>query len=443
MSHFHESPPAAPRPRPRPRARRRTVWAALVVALAPLLAGAATRTAPESLVELIETRAIESTLGNPALAPTLETWLAMIRGARRSIDLEQFYLSTWPGEPMEPVIAELGNAARRGVRVRLLLDARMYRTYPRTADSLAKVKNFEVRRIDIGRIAGGVQHAKYFLVDETQVFLGSQNTDWRALKHIHELGVRIRDARVARDFREVFEMDWAAATPAGAEADTTKIARAIQKTHDPSELPYAIVQAPGDTVWLWPSWSPKRFVPDTTLWDRDRLIGSLDAATHEIVAQSLNYGLGRERDTALDDALRRAAARGVKVRLLISDWEMGASGMRDLQALAKVPNVEVKLSTIAEWSGGYIPFARVEHCKYLVADTLTTWVGTSNWEPSYFLASRNLAVTMRNRPLASAAHRMFETSWNAPGATALDPDSTYAPKVRGEEPPAGRKKYGG
>lgn len=440
MSHLPET--SSDRSR-MPRARRRTVWAALVLALAPLLAGAAIRTQPARPIELIETRPIETTLGNPALASTLETWLEMIRGARRSIDLEQFYLSTWPGEPMEAVIAELGNAAKRGVRIRLLLDARMYKTYPGTADSLAKLRNFEVRRIDIGRIAGGVQHAKFFLIDDDLVFLGSQNTDWRALKHIHELGVRIRDARVARDFRSVFEMDWAAATPAGAEPDTTEIARAVQTTRAPGILPYAIVQAPGDTVWLWPSWSPKRFVPDTTQWDRDRLIATLDGAAHEVVAQSLNYGLGRERDLTLDEALRRAAARGVRVRLIVSDWEMGASGMRDLQALARVPNVEVRLSTIAEWSGGYIPFARVEHCKYLVADTLVTWLGTSNWEPNYFHSSRNLAVTMRNRPLASAARQVFETVWNDAGVVALNPDSTYAPKIRGEEPPPGRKKYGG
>lgn len=394
-------------------------------------------------VELVESRPIESSLGNPDLAPALETWLEMIRGAKQNIDLEQFYFSTWPNEPMEPVIAELGKAAKRGVSIRLLLDARMYKTYPRTADSLARVKNFAVRRIDIGRIAGGVQHAKYFLVDRDLVFLGSQNTDWRALKHIHELGVRIRDARVARDFRAVFEMDWEAATPAGATPDTTRIARAVQATHPPGSVPYAILQAPRDTVWLWPSWSPRSFVPDTTLWDRDRIVATLDGATHEVVGQSLNYGLGREHDTVLDDALRRAAARGVRVRLVISDWEKGSSGLPDLQALARVPNIEVKLSTVAEWSGGYIPFARVEHCKYLVADTLVTWVGTSNWEPGYFLASRNLAVTMRNRPLASAARKMFETSWNAAGAVPLHPDSTYAPKIRGEEPPPGRKKYGG
>jgi hypothetical protein len=52
-------------------------------------------------------------------------------------------------------------------------------------------------------------------------------------------------------------------------------------------------------------------------------------------------------------------------------------------------------------------------------------------------------VTLRNRPLAEAARAVFAASWAAPGAKALDPDAKYQPKIHGEEPPAGKKKYGG
>jgi phosphatidylserine/phosphatidylglycerophosphate/cardiolipin synthase-like enzyme len=396
-------------------------------------------------IGLVETRPIETALGNPALPSTLGTWMKLFEGAQKTIDIEQFYLSTWPHEPMDDVIDALGAAAKRGVRVRLLLDAGMVRTYPRAADSLAKVPGFAVRLVDYRRIAGGVQHAKFFLVDGETVFLGSQNFDWRALKHIHELGVRIRDRRVTADFQQVFELDWAMGTPVGQAPDTTRVARAEQAPHAPGTLPYRIVQAPGDTVLLWPSWSPRRFVPDTTLWDQDMIVRTLDRARHEIVLQFLSYSLGdrRLRDETLDLALRRAAARGVRVRLIVSDWETGSSGLKAMQALARVPGIEVRMSTVPEWSGGYIPFARVEHCKYVVADTLWSWVGTSNWSPDYFHSSRNLAVTMMNRPLARDARAIFETSWRAPGTAPLAPDSTYTPKARGEEPPPGVKKYGG
>ena len=421
---------------------RLAVRAVLLAAFAAAL-GAGAHAAPP--VQLVETRPVEAGLGNPKLPAALDTWPELIRGARRSLDFEEFYLSTWPGEPTEDVLAALGQAAGRGVRVRLLLDARMYRTYPRTADSLAAVGGFEVRLVDFGRLAGGVQHSKFFLVDSDAVFLGSQNFDWRALKHIHELGVLVRDRRVAAEFQRVFEMDWAAASPAGQPPDTTLALRPVQVTRAAGELPIRLVQAPGDTVSLWPSYSPRGAIPDSNLWDRDLIVRTLDGARREIVLQVLSYAVAgrRERDDTLDAALRRAAARGVKVKLIVSDWVTGSSGLADLQSLARAPNLEVKLSTVPEWSGGYIPFARVEHCKYLVADTLWTWVGTSNWEGSYFHNARNLAVTLRNRPLAEAARAVFETSWTAPGARPLDPDAKYEPKVRGEEPPPGKKKYGG
>src|SRR6267378_3791135 len=113
-------------------------------------------------IRLIETVPIETRLGNPELPRALEVWLELIRGARSSLDFEQFYVSTWPGEPLEPVLKAIGEAARRGVRVRLLLDRRMHDTYPLPADSLARLPGIEVRSVDFGPLAGGIQHAKYF-----------------------------------------------------------------------------------------------------------------------------------------------------------------------------------------------------------------------------------------------------------------------------------------
>jgi len=411
----------------------------LVLVLAGAIAiGAASPPPPP--VQLVETRPVETALGNPVLPEARSAWLDLIGGAKRSLDFEEFYLSTWPGEPLEDVIRAIGAAAKRGVKVRLLLDARMHRTYPQPADSLGKLPGIELRLIDMGRIAGGVQHAKYFLVDGASVYLGSQNLDWRALKHIHELGALVRDRRVSDIFAAVFEMDWEAA---GRDSAAGRPEPVALDQHE--GLPIRIVQSPGDTVALWPSYSPRSFIPDTTLWDRDAIVRLLDRARHEVVVQLLTYSPEDrgKRDPAIDEALRRAAARGVRVKLLVSDWEVNSPAIRSLQALATVPNVEAKLSTVSAWSGGYIPFARVEHCKYAVVDSQWTWVGTSNWEPGYFEGSRNIAVTLLNRPLALEARRSFETSWNASGSTPVEPGKRYEPKVRGETPPPGMKKYGG
>ncbi len=414
----------------------------LALGLVLVQASAASAAPP---VQLVETRPVESKLGNPALPAPQPVWIEMIGGAKKALDIEQFYLSTWPGEPMDKVLDAIGAAAKRGVRVRMILDQRMHGTYREPADSLGAVPGIEVRLVNLGPIAGGIQHAKFFVVDGEEVFLGSQNFDWRALEHIHELGVRIRDARVAQTIDEAFEWDWQAAGDQKAGRDSTG---AGVRTSPPKAGARAaevrIVQAPGDTVEVRPSYTPRGFIPDSTLWDRDAIVRLIDAARREVVVQILTYSIGGhgQRDSTLDLALRRAAGRGVRVKLVVSDWEPDNPRIADLQSLSGTPNIEARLSTVPEWSGGYIPFARVEHCKYMVVDSLWTWVGSSNWEPGYFHGTRNVSVSLKNRPIALEARKIFEASWLAPGNRVVKPGETYARKTHGATPPPGKAAYG-
>src|SRR5262252_2197818 len=189
--------------------RRRTAVLLASLASALLLLAAAPRTGAPP-IELGESRPLETSLGDPSLPAAADVWVDMIRGAKSSVDLEEFYLSRKPGEALDPVLDELGRASARGVKIRLLLDAGMHRTYPQPADSLGTLPNFIVRTIDYHRIAGGVQHSKFMVVDDKEAWLGSQNLDWRALTHIHELGARVRLEPVAKTFADVFETDWAA-----------------------------------------------------------------------------------------------------------------------------------------------------------------------------------------------------------------------------------------
>lgn len=452
MPRSRRSPPTAARNAP----FAAPAAALLALALAASCAGRAPRpalpdrAAPAAAtgapaLALVQTRPVETALGDPGLAETLPAWLALIRDARETLDLEHFYCSDWPGEPLGEVLDEIGRAAARGVRVRLLLDARMHRTYPRPADSLGRVPGIEVRVVDMARIAGGVQHGKVMIADGRAVFVGSQNLDWRALRHIHELGALARDARLARAFADVFELDWAAADTSGRPAgrDTLAALRDGLGGTDRGPWPAALPLAPGDTARVTPVFSPRGFLPDSTLWDLPRLVALLDGARDEIVLQLLQYGHGRAERLVLDDALRRAAARGVRVRLVISDWVAGGRAVATLRALDSLATVEVRLSTLPEWTGGYIPFARVEHCKYLVVDGRRLWIGTSNWEPGYFTSSRNMGLVIESSTLAAAARRVFETSWGAPSAAPIRHDAEYPPKVRGEEPPPGSVRYGG
>jgi len=137
--------------------------------------------------------------------------------------------------------------------------------------------------------------------------------------------------------------------------------------------------------------------------------------------------------TIIDDAIRRAAFRGVKVKMIVADWAKGSSAMKALKEFAALPNIEVAFTVIPEWSGGYIAYARVEHCKYIVADETAFWIGTSNCEKNYFYSSRNLGITGTSTSLGGILSKIFRKSWDSPYKESITPNGSYKPRVHGEK----------
>ncbi len=394
--------------------------------LLALLAATVSAYGQESVFELVESIPEETSLDNNDIRNTSEVWIEMIDQARQSLDIEQFYISN--GEPLEPVIAAIERAADRGVSVRVIADARMYKTYPETVDRLGKRKNISKRIIDYGKLAGGIQHAKFFIVDNKQAFIGSQNFDWRALTHIHELGLRIEHPEAVAFYTAVFEADWNLA-----ETNDKSLISSVLKQRKIG-APFTTIHN-ADTTIFSPTASPAGILPDSTLWDEPHILNVIENAQHEVNLQFLGYGIKARDKTEyhkLDDALRAAAARGVTVRLMVSDWEKGSSGEKDLKALSTIENIRVKFVIIPEWSGAYIPFARVDHCKFIVADGRKFWLGTSNGEKSYFHNCRNLGIVIEDRKLASRLTSIFLKTWRSEYTERVHPDSTYAPRKHGE-----------
>ena len=178
--------------------------------------------------EIVESIPVQTSLDNPEIRNTQQVWVEMIDASRTQIDFEEFYISNKAGESLESVLRAIIAAANRGVKIRFIVDAGMYKTYPETVDSLGKLGNVSVRIIDYRKLAGGIQHSKYFIVDGEEAFVGSQNFDWRALSQIHELGVRIRNKEAVGVFQDVYELDWrpySPARPSGPEVTSTVTVR--------------------------------------------------------------------------------------------------------------------------------------------------------------------------------------------------------------------------
>ena len=122
--------------------------------------------------------------------------------------------------------------------------------------------------------------------------------------------------------------------------------------------------------------------------------------------------------------------RGVKVQLIVADWNLEKPAVDHLKSLALLPNVEIGVVSIPEAAGGHIPFARVTHSKYMTLDGGVLWLGTSNWSEDYFTESRNVEIIARDPDLAAKADAIFVRLWSSRYCAKLDPARTYLPRKR-------------
>lgn len=362
-------------------------------------------------IELIKSVPSETDFDQSTWQSAGALWPQMIARAKHKIDVAQFYVvrSDAGKDALSTVLEALIAAAQRGVAVRLLADEAMVGVYPQELERLAQ-KGIVVRRIDLRPLTGGVLHAKYFVVDDREAFVGSQNFDWRSLEHIHELGVHLRSPVLARALTAVFDSDWALA--AGQPAPPIAPASVITRES-------------GEALRIDLVASPQKMSPEAA-WELPAIVEMITNAQRSVRIELLVYrGPGEaDRDTPMariEQALIAAAARGVRVEILFSDWMLRDSHKQGLRGLRDRPGITVKIVTIPRSSKGDIPFARLIHAKYLAVDESRFWVGSSNWEDRYFLRSRNIGVRVESPRLCREVEQHFDALWTSPYATPLPP----------------------
>ena len=377
--------------------------------------------------ELVFSLPQETTLSRGDARDGLEVWSELFDGARREIVLGQFYAVSKAGTPFDQVVRKLEAAGRRGVRIRFLVDQRGTAiSDPATLERLRAIPNLELRVIDYSKRTGtGIQHAKYLVVDGKRAYVGSQNFDWRSFSHIYETGLLITDTGMAAQLQSVFEADWNPHTAPRA-AGQPSAAGPNQALGQGAQPPFQLLA------------SPAAFNPPGVA-DSEALLPRLLAdAKSEIRVQVLDYaplGYGpngtRPYYGLIDQALRSAAARGVRVRLMVSHWNTDQAMLPYLKSLAVLPNVEVRVVTIPRAAAGPIPYARVMHSKTMSIDGELAWVGTSNWAGGYFDKSRNLEVVLRNPAMARRLAESHDALWTSAYAAPLDFARSYPKPDKG------------
>lgn len=133
----------------------------------------------------------------------------------------------------------------------------------------------------------------------------------------------------------------------------------------------------------------------------------------------------------LMDALKRAAERGVRVRLLVDD--NGVLGLdASLAALNAHPGIQVRIvnpypNRSVWWLGYLTDFSRLNrrmHNKSFTADSQATIVGGRNIGNEYFAAGQDISFTdldvLAIGPVVSDVAKTFDAYWNSDAAYPLE-----------------------
>ena len=378
--------------------------------------------------ELVHTAPLETTLATPDLREPLQVWSEMFDSARHEIVLGQFYVASQPGAAFEQVIARLAAAGARGVKIRFLMEEKgKFASDMPTIERLKKIPNLEFRYLDYSKLTGnGIIHAKYMVVDASTAYVGSQNFDWRSFVHIHETGLRITDAMMVGQLQQIFEYDWQAQELI-AQGQAVPLLNQSVASADDRQAAFLVA-------------SPNAFNPPGVGDSETELPKLLAAAKSEVRIQlldyaPLSYGPNRTRPyyAVIDNAIRAALARGVKVKLMVSNWNTEQPAIAYLKSLALLPGMEIRIVTLPQASTGFIPFARVIHSKTMSIDGQLAWIGTSNWSGGYLDNSRNLEIVLRNEKMAQRIADLHQQTWESTYAQAIDVMKDYPKPVKGKE----------
>uniref|UniRef100_A0A1A8R275 5'-3' exonuclease PLD3 n=4 Tax=Nothobranchius TaxID=28779 RepID=A0A1A8R275_9TELE len=298
------------------------------------------------------------------------------------------------------------------------------------------VSGADVRTVDMKKLTSGVLHTKFWLVDRKHLYIGSANMDWRSLTQVKELGAVVYNCScLAADLEKIFEAYWYVGGAQSIPSPWPSRFSTAFNNETPLQLPLNNTPA---SVYL--SSSPPSFCASGRTSDLQSILSVIADADRFVYIAVMNYQPTMEFShpkrywADIDTQLRRVAyERRVKVRLLISCWDHSQPLMFSfLRSLASVYepksklDVQVRLFVVqSNPRQKQIPFARVNHNKYMVTDKVA-YIGTSNWSGDYFVNTAGSALVVNQTESGSSEptvqsqlKAVFERDWFSNHSTPL------------------------
>ncbi len=264
--------------------------------------------------------------------------VSFIRAARRDLDGEIYLFSS------AAVFDALGDAVRRGVRVRLVLDPHPFGGDGASANGAYRVLTAEGVAVHWAAPAYRFTHAKFLVSDNTTTWIGTMNWTNAAFTRNREFAEETAAPAVVQEADAIFAADWDG--------------------------------RPLDTA------TPDLVVSPTNA--RATILGLIAGARY-----SLDLYAEEIYDTASIQALADATRRGVRVRIVYA-------GLGDAEGVSGIG------AQVARVVSPYI------HAKALVADGTTLFVGSENLSATSLDRNREVGLLMRDRVAIAEVERVFD-----------------------------------
>ncbi|XP_060936211.1 uncharacterized protein pld7 [Limanda limanda] len=379
-----------------------------------------------------------------------DSWMHLLHRSSSSVHIAASYI-TLLGNDSEfagssdsqgrRVFEHLKHLQSKGVKLKIAVNGPQASTRDTSELTAAGA---EVREVDLKAVTGGIVHTKLWVVDQKHFYLGSANMDWRSLSEVKEVGLLVEDCScLAQDALRIFGVYWSigAGQSGSLPRYWPKHLSALSSSQNPLHLKFNGVPA---EVYL--SSGPPQISATGRSDDLATILSVIGDAQKFVYISVMDY-LPLSQFTepirywpAIDIALRAAACtRGVQVRLMVSCWEHSPASMftflQSLLVLNKPPlkcAIDIKIFTVPSTAEQKtIPFARVNHAKFMVTDRVV-YIGTSNWSENYFTQTAGVGLVVNQtgsvvgkaqQTLQSQAEELYLRDWSSPYASTLSVDS--------------------
>lgn len=377
------------------------------------------------------------------------TWIHLLNKANQSVDIAAFYVtlrnteqgSTEPTDLQgKEVFKELMQLQSKGLKLQIAVNGPQSSTQD-TSD--LATTGAEVREVDLQSITGGIVHTKLWVVDQKHLYLGSANMDWRSLTQVKEVGIVVAECScLALDASRIFGVYWNIGAQKNGYLPPYWPARfsALSSAEHPLSLKLNGVLA---RVYL--SSAPPQISARGRSDDLSSIISIISDAQKFVYISVMDYlplsefTKPRRFWPAIDSAIRAVACtKGVEVNLLVSCWPHSPPAMfvflQSLAVLNTSPigcKINVRVFEVPSTSEQkIIPFARVNHAKYMVTDRVV-YIGTSNWSENYFTQTAGVGLVVNQTgsvigegqsTLQNQLKEVFQRDWTSEYARHLSND---------------------